>query len=790
MSRRLAATFTVICMAATGAWAKDVVVARKGEPVASGIYLSPADNGKKQQLPYAAEDLAHCIEKMTGVKVPVVEAADKNGVPDGPAIVLGELAAAFGFAPAAKTFWKDTMRTVVKDGRIYVAAESDCAANSAVMDLLHELGVRWFLPANIPGNPGEVIPEAKAVAWSERDHERHPLIRSRRVWGHNVGTGEPRGPYRPSKWVRRLSGLSAVRVPTSHAWGGLIPEEKRKPEFFAIKRYQDGQPVRGGQFCVSNPEVPGLVAETLMQRFRADPDLAAQSISPNDGGGACVCLKCQALDPPGYREPSSGKPAISDRYVYFYNKLAEELAAEFPNRYLAFLVYSDYSRAPVKFTELHPMLVPVFAPIRYPRMHSMFNLHSEQNLRLRHEIEAYAKYARHIGYYGYNYNLAETIVPFSKIDIWTRDLTFLAEKGLLHAELETLGNWNSNGAHIYLSARYIYSGEDPDDIMQDYFEKLGGAAAGPLRDYWQAVDRAYVEADIHSGSFYGIEHILTPEVLSRLQKHLKKALKAAKTEREKQVVAFFQSGLDQGKLVIEIINRLNAVEFIEADAARDKLNALSKKLQDEHVVSIYPVRYMRWFMDHVVNAAVAIPESGGKIVSVLPRTWHIRLDHYSVGIEEEWFDPRHGNGKWQTAETWGAPSLYSQGFGDFKGHQWLKVEAAVPARDADKLVMWFGSNDGSTRLWVNGEAVPFALEEGKGGQKKVVQTLEYPRGWRAFSVPVGRFLKPGGKNTFVVRIQHPLNDLNLGGILRPVLLYRPGEQELKTLTDTYEKLTM
>lgn len=114
----------------------------------------------------------------------------------------------------------------------------------------------------------------------------------------------------------------------------------------------------------------------------------------------------------------------------------------------------------------------------------------------------------------------------------------------------------------------------------------------------------------------------------------------------------------------------------------------------------------------------------------------------------------------------------------------------MPAQDTDKLVMWFGSNDGSTRLWVNGEAVPFALEEGKGDQKKVVQKLEYPRGWCAFSVPVGRFLKPGEKNTFVVRIHHTLNDLNLGGILRPVSLYRPGEQELKKLTDTYQKLRM
>jgi hypothetical protein len=45
-----------------------------------------------------------------------------------------------------------------------------------------------------------------------------------------------------------------------------------------------------------------------------------------------------------------------------------------PDRFLAFFVYSDYSRVSVKSTKLHPMLFPVFAPIRYSRIRSMFRM--------------------------------------------------------------------------------------------------------------------------------------------------------------------------------------------------------------------------------------------------------------------------------------------------------------------------------------------------------------------------------------------------------------------------------
>jgi hypothetical protein len=773
----------------------DVVVVRDGAIRVSGIYTPKTIPGSP--LHAAARDLSEAIEKMSGAKVEVKEVEDVAMIPSGPAIVLGDLAAELGAEPKNASLWKDSMRTVVRGDRILVAGESDMAVSCAVMDLLHEQGVRYFLPSDIPGNIGEIMPAKKTVAWSERDREHHPFIRARRVWGHNMGrSDEGVGRRTTSQWIRRTGGVSPFDISVSHAWGHLVPANvaQAKPELFAIKRYDEtGQPVRGGQFCVSNPEVAEIVSKTLVERFRNDPGLLSQSISPNDGGGQCICHNCAALDPPNYLEPTSGKPAISDRYIYFYNQLAERVAKEFPDRFLAFFVYSDYSRAPVKYTKLHPMLFPVFAPIRYSRIHSMFNPLSESNLRLRGEIEVYMQYAKNCGFYGYNYNLAEATMPFSKVSVWSEDLPYLARKGLAYVSLETLGNWNSNAPHFYLGTRYIYSGEDPRAIMDDYYQKLCGAAANEVRAYWEAVDHAYRDADIHSGGYYGIELIMTPEKLGQLQQLLDHAATAAQTDRERAVVALFQTGLDQGQLQVQMINQLNRFQFAEAKGSRDQLRALNTQLETDKIVSIYPNRYLDWFVSHIVDAAAAVVESGATIAVKFPNTWLYRADFYAVGVEEQWFDPSHGDRKWLAVQTWGAPSLVSQGHGDWKGHQWFKATVEVPADGAQNMMMWFGANDGSTRLWINGQPVPFAMRtktKDKDGHEteEVAQTLEWPKGWRSFAVPVGQYLKPGAQNTFVVRLDHTLADLNLGGFLRPVMLYVPGEKELNEVKDTYQQL--
>ncbi len=228
---------------------------------------------------------------------------------------------------------------------------------------------------------------------------------------------------------------------------------------------------------------------------------------------------------------------------------------------------------------------------------------------------------------------------------------------------------------------------------------------------------------------------------------------------------------------MDVIGHLNAARFVEAAAARDRLAGLNKELEEAGIVSIYPARYLSWFVDHVVDSGARLLDDGGEIVQVLSDTWGYRPDYYDVGMEERWYDPARAAGRFRAAQQWGAASMYSQGFEDWKGYQWFRVEIEPPAGELGDLHIWFGANDGSTRLWINGEPVTFLLASTnrKTGETTTQEVEEHPRAWRSISAPVGRFLRPGRPNTIVVRLDHALNDLNLGGLLRPVVLYRPGK---------------
>jgi hypothetical protein len=58
----------------------------------------------------------------------------------------------------------------------------------------------------------------------------------------------------------------------------------------------------------------------------------------------------------------------------------------------------------------------------------------------------------------------------------------------------------------------------------------------------------------------------------------------------------------------------------------------------------FPNRYFGWFLDHIIESAKSVTDSGGTIISKLSNTWSYRPDFYDVGRSEEWFslsNPRH-----------------------------------------------------------------------------------------------------------------------------------------------------
>ena len=123
-----------------------------------------------------------------------------------------------------------------------------------------------------------------------------------------------------------------------HTFYPLMPPEeffKDHPEYYSLldgKRTADH-----AQLCLSNPDVLRIITERIKQKMRELPEYLIYDVSQNDWSNPCQCPHCQAIVD---REGSQSGPIIQ-----FVNQVADNVKAEFPDKFIGTLAYS-YTRKP------------------------------------------------------------------------------------------------------------------------------------------------------------------------------------------------------------------------------------------------------------------------------------------------------------------------------------------------------------------------------------------------------------------------------------------------------------
>ena len=142
-------------------------------------------------------------------------------------------------------------------------------------------------------------------------------------------------------------------------------------------------------------------------------------------------------------------------------------------------------------------------------------------------------------------------------------------------------------------------------------------------------------------------------------------------------------------------------------------------------------------------------------VADLPREWRFRLDKANAGLKEQWLLPATDVKDWQTLQIgkfWDEQRIQYVGFAWYR-LDWDTPQFSVPpGKDA---WLWFGAVDEAAWVYVNGVK---AGEHDIGGDQ----------GWdKRFPIKVTGLLKPGARNTIVVRVG---NEALAGGIWKSVKL--------------------
>ena len=367
------------------------------------------------------------------------------------------------------------------------------------------------------------------------------------------------------------------------------------------------------------------------------------------------------------------------------------------------------------------------------------------------------KIAPHIGYRTYNFNLAESITPYSKISIYKQEIPFLKAHNCSALNFETFGSWAIEGPHTYLSARLAWdAGANVDAIMAEFYDRLFGKAAPHVRYYWERVDRAFVEAATHAGSFYCLPRIWTPEMLRACTKDLEAAEKAAQSDIIRQRVRVFRRGLENARMYMDIHNASLEGDWVRAKDVYDRFLAHAREMVSDGILNPYGVTYLERFVAPGVLAGYARCTDGCSIVARLPDEWQFRYDAEDRGESEKWFSPDAPSDGWRTVRTY-TSTIEEPGIEEQMTFMWYSTRVNVDKAGAG-LVLWFSDVDGRSKVWVNGKPAG----EGAPGN---------------FDIDLKGLLKPG-PNSITVRVDHSrISDLALGGILGPAFIYSRSQPQ-------------
>ena len=445
-----------------------------------------------------AGELAWHLERMSGQPFKVVDGEPAKG----PALVYRTLMCPKEFPRGAEAYFR-----IWREGdKVYLGGE-DTGKSRATTYVLEALGCRYVWA----GETGKVIPKRERIVLPEIAVEDATpfVIRKMRL-------------NRRSAWVDRKGnrdfwrwhgindmGLVDTERPghaSGYAWGHYYGDyyakyRKNHREWFALQPdgtrtlHIAGHPERP-TFCLSNMGLVKETAERIKAAFRAKPGMKCLSICLPDGATAtqCMCEDCRRMDPVNAAKGSITVffperrrvpyVAATDRVFEFMNRIAEEVAKEFPDKLLSCYAYGGYTAPPVK-TVPHRNLV-ILSVAGYYASYGRGD-EVERNLA------AWVSFGNKVlwrpnAHAGFGFaapdNLSRRMFD---------DISLMAENGIFGVDYDTMSSeWATKPLTYYMTARAHYNPDRLDyaSIVDDWCRAGFGEAWRAVRAYFRLVERA------------------------------------------------------------------------------------------------------------------------------------------------------------------------------------------------------------------------------------------------------------------------------------------------------------
>ncbi len=453
-----------------------VTLARDGKPAATIVTPTVPD----AMATSAARELQHYVTAVCGVELPIREGGKRVA---GAGLYIGRCEITTAADLPAADLNPETYAIHTRDGNVLFTGRWPTPTYFAVASFLEgSLGVRWFAPGELweyvpRGTPGELtvavtdtvsVPETSPRIWSG-----HAWFDDWKAWG--LRNKAVLGEVVPRRQFQNF--LNRVFPPEKYAHD--------HPEYYPLIGGKRWIPPPGSDSnwrpCESNPEVLRLTVEYARRWFDEHPTIDSFSLGMDDISHLCSCAGCRAMDahPDSYE-----KGQFSDRHYKFVNAVAREVAKTHPDRYIGTLIYAIARELPETVARLEDN---VFGFITETSAAWWMPGRQEADQALTRE---WAKRCKHLSRYDY-YGFASMTPRFYPHHM-DEQIKFDKSLGMegMYAEVYTF--LPHTAPMMWALARLQWDSRPPvDELLNEFYAKMYGPAAGVMKQYFDLLERSY-----------------------------------------------------------------------------------------------------------------------------------------------------------------------------------------------------------------------------------------------------------------------------------------------------------
>lgn len=672
----------------------------------------------------------------------------------------------------------------------------------AVADFLKDyMGVRWLWP----GETGEVVPRHESILLKGESICRKPFYQVRTTGYYHGSLYPPQSRTALVLWGRR-NGMGSFKF----GWGGhadLMAVGTNcfttNPELYALvegKRQNLLYGGYGGKLCHANPEVARLFAD-----WGASSKYEVVSVSPNDGRSWCECEKCRRLDGENAVD-SNGYPITSGRVFDFANRVARLVVKRHIPKPVYVFAYGDYVSPPRNIKRLETNVWVWTAQ-------NIKSLRTAELQRQFHEfMEDWSVKANQIALRDYWDGSFGSSPPFPAVvnpwpHVTAREFEWLKNKKWFKG-IDVIGDdsrdYALSGPTHYLYANLLWNPQrKANEIISGYYQSGWPGGHEYIRAYYELFQSAvdgYYQTNHAKIPLEKIAKVYTDDLLSRADKLLCQAEKAAVSDEEKRRAEFVRTGYECMRLELQYLQflfdlaEIGVSGLIEIKPAKvEKVSEEERRARIKRAAEIKTKRES-FLKEKWDSEAIPAPPSIHKMATgnsalgvwnaildslagelqfagnMIPINdpWKFRLDPSDAGKKNGWHLTNFDDSGWAdilTTDFW-----EKQGYGPetdprkgdksdgYNGVAWYRHGVDIPAIPAESFLVHLGAVDESCWIYVNGKlSGSFVYDEKKD-----------PNSWlkpRVFDITDA--VIRGAKNIIVVKV---LDQGGCGGIWRPCSL--------------------